>query len=151
MIKNLEDRAQFFWMKNFVLTIVIALFALSLVACGAGSSAGDISTIELSVSHQSTDNSSLPPGEPAVVSLSWIPPTEYTDDSVMNDLSGYKIYYGTSPGTLMYLMDVGPHLTSYIIENDQRIIMGTTYYFGITAYNSLNVESAMSNIVHYDL
>lgn len=136
--------------------VSILFLSLNLIACGAGSSAGDISGIQLTVDDSPIDNSNPIPapvvnGETGVVSLSWIPPTENTDGSYFSDLAGYKIYYGTNSNNLSYLLDVDMSLTSYVIENDQRILVGNRYYFGITAFNSTQVESPMSNIVFRDL
>lgn len=70
---------------------------------------------------------------------------------MLNDLEGYKIYYGISPDQLTFFINVAMNLTSYVIENDPRIQSGTTYYFGMTAYTSEPRESLMSNIVSKDL
>ena len=70
--------------------------------------------------------------------LSWTPPTQNTDDSVLTDLAGYKIYYGTEPGSYSEVITVETAgVTEYLVEN----LPGATWYFAMTAYNSLNVES----------
>lgn len=76
------------------------------------------------------------------VALSWNAPTTYTDGTPMTDLTGYKIYYGTSSGNYSNVTDVG-NVTSYTVAN----LATGTYYFAVTAYDSAGVESAYSNEV----
>lgn len=63
------------------------------------------------------------------------------------NLSGYRVYYGTAPG--VYLQQSGQGIaagkvTTYTI---QGLKSGTTYYFAVSAVNTANVESALSNEV----
>jgi hypothetical protein len=74
--------------------------------------------------------------------LAWTPPTENTDNSALTDLTGYKIYYGTTSGSYSNTVTLaGTTLTSYLIEN----LSATTWYFTMTAYNSSGVESSYAN------
>ncbi len=74
--------------------------------------------------------------------LSWTPPTQNTDNSALTDLAGYKIYYGTAPGSYSNSVTlVGTALSSYLIEE----LAAATWYFLITAYNSSNVESSYAS------
>lgn len=68
-----------------------------------------------------------------------------------NDLSGYRIYYGTAPGE--YQQPYGQGIT---VGNVTRYTVGglshgTTYYFAVTAYSASNGESAYSNEVSTSL
>lgn len=67
--------------------------------------------------------------------LSWNANTE-------PNLAGYRVYYGESRPYSQRL-DVGK-VRSYTVGG---LLDGRTYYFVVTAYNSLNVESAYSNEV----
>lgn len=63
------------------------------------------------------------------------------------NLGGYRIYYGTAPGT--YLQSPGQgvnvgNLTTYTVTGLSR---ATTYYFAATAYDTSNSESIFSNEV----
>lgn len=65
-----------------------------------------------------------------------------------SDLSGYKIYYGTSPrtgdcptGGYPNVLNAG-NATSYAINN---LTDGQTYHFSITAYDTSNNESCFSS------
>ena len=77
--------------------------------------------------------------------LNWLPPTENIDGSMLDDLAGYKIYYGTSPDSFPNVISISnPGLSSFVIDN---LSTNTTYYFTITALNSNGIESRFSNIV----
>ncbi len=62
-----------------------------------------------------------------------------------SDLSGYKIYSGTSSGSYDDALDVG-NKTSFIINN---LVIGTTYFFAVTAYDSSGNESNFSEEVSF--
>jgi hypothetical protein len=75
--------------------------------------------------------------------LSWVSPTENTDDTPYTDPGGYKIYYGTSQG--------GPYPDQVIISDPNILTIDidglteATYYFVATAYNVAGEESDFSN------
>jgi hypothetical protein len=76
--------------------------------------------------------------------LSWTPPTQNTDGSALTNLSGYRIYYGTSASALTKMVQISNvGLTTYVLEN----LSPSTYYFTVRAYNSGGAESANSNVV----
>jgi Fibronectin type III domain len=81
------------------------------------------------------------PASAATVTLNWQAPTENSDGSPLTDLSGYKIYYGSTAGNYSSNIPVpNPGLTTYVVEN----LAPGRYYFAVTSYNSQGVESAMS-------
>ncbi len=71
------------------------------------------------------------------ISLKWDP----VEDS---DLAGYKVYYGTAPGTYDYIKQVG-NVTSYTIQDLSEC---TRYYFAVTSYDTSGNESGYSNEVN---
>lgn len=73
------------------------------------------------------------------VTLMWTPPLNYSDGSQLNDLSGYKIRYGTKPSQYTDEIDVP---NSGISEFTVDGLQATTYYFTISAYNSDGRESS---------
>jgi len=76
------------------------------------------------------------------VTLSWYPPTDDTNGTPLNNLGGYKIYYGTNPQDYSNTIVVSnPGLTSYVIDS---LTVGTTYYFAVTAVSQAGVESSYS-------
>lgn len=127
--------------QKVMITFVLAVF---LTACGGGSSGGDSSNSSTTPPPGGGGSGSTPTTGSAT--LSWTPPTENTDGSSLGtDLSGYKIYYGTTQSSLDTSIELtNSGLTEYVIDN---LTAGTTYYFAITAVNDSSIESAYSNIV----
>jgi hypothetical protein len=77
------------------------------------------------------------------------PPAEGTIlewDAATGDIVGYKIYYGTSPGSYPDSKDVG-NVTQYPLSN-LSLADGTIYYFVVKAYTSTS-ESDSSNELSY--
>jgi len=114
--------------------------------------AGDVGLTEgivITVS-DGTDYASLPAFSLAVVqaatgsaTVSWLPPTQRTDGSALTNLGGYHIRYGTSPTALTETITLnGTGLTSYTVEG----LTPGTWYFGVSAFDTAEMESALSNI-----
>jgi hypothetical protein len=79
-----------------------------------------------------------------VATLDWLPPTENSDGSVLTNLAGYTVYYGTSPGDLSQSVKVtNPGLTAYSVTN----LPSGTWYFSVTSYSAAGVESARTGTV----
>ena len=74
--------------------------------------------------------------------LSWTPPTENTDGSVLTDLAGYKIYFGTEPGSYTSSITLDdPAANRYVVDS---LPAGNTYYFVITSFTTSQLESNYS-------
>ena len=80
----------------------------------------------------------------ATIALSWDPPASNNDGTLYTNLSGYKIYYGTSSGNYSQSIDVG-NVVTYTLNN---LTDNVTYYFATTAYNTSNIETPYSNEIH---
>jgi hypothetical protein len=77
--------------------------------------------------------------------LSWTAPTENTDGSMLSNLAGYRIRYGTSSSALTQTIVVdNASVTSYVVEN----LSPATWYFAVTAVNSQGAESSSSNVAN---
>jgi Fibronectin type III domain len=74
-------------------------------------------------------------------SLSWDPPITNEDGTPLTDLSGYKIYYGTTSAFYTQNIDAGNVVTFTVTY----LTAGLTYYFAVTAYDSSLNESDYSN------
>ncbi len=76
------------------------------------------------------------------VTLSWTPPTQNEDGTALTDLAGYRIRWGTVPGSYpsSVLID-NPGLSTYVVDN----LVPGPYEFVATAINASGVESAYSN------
>jgi hypothetical protein len=74
--------------------------------------------------------------------LSWTPPTRNTNGSTLSNLSGYRIYYGTSSSNLSRSVQVAnAGLTRYVVSD----LSAGTWYFAVRAYSSNGAESINSN------
>jgi len=111
--------------------------------------AGTYANIVISVS-DGTTSTALPAFSIAVnqassgtATVNWTPPLDNTDGSVLSNLAGYNIHYGTSSTALNQTIQVTQAgLTSYTLTN----LTSGTWYFGVSAYSSAGVESGMSNL-----
>ena len=73
--------------------------------------------------------------------LSWTAPTQNEDGSALEDLAGFKLYWGTTPGNYTESLTIdNPSVTTYVVEN----LSPGTYEFVATAYNTAGVESKYS-------
>ena len=66
--------------------------------------------------------------------------------AVSGDVTGYKVCYGTSPGSYPNEVDVG-NVTEYALSN-LSLEVGETYYFVVRAYNQY-CESSDSDYIPY--
>ena len=105
---------------------------------------GTYSNIRISVS-DGTTTVNLPAFSITVVAtatgsamLTWNPPTQNTDGSPLNNLAGYRVYWGTSQGNLSNSATLNnPGLSSYLVDQ----LTPATWYFALSAVNSAGVES----------
>jgi hypothetical protein len=106
------------------LSTAILLVSLSLFGCGSGGSGEGVGA----------------PGA-ATATLAW-------DAVQAATLSGYRIYYGTSPGLYFQSpgngLTVGRDVTAYVVTG---LSSGATYYFAATAFDTSGNESAYSEEV----
>src|SRR6266702_2017750 len=65
-----------------------------------------------------------------VATLDWMPPTENSDGSVLTNLAGYTVYYGTSASNLTQSVKItNPGLSAYTLSN----LSSGTWYFAVTS------------------
>lgn len=76
--------------------------------------------------------------------LTCTPPTTNTDGSTLTNLAGYRFYAGTSPTALVSAAQVANPANCAITLTS---LAPATWYFGVKAYNSAGVESALSNVI----
>ncbi len=128
-------RARSYW---GIAPILVGLFSLQ--GCGSGSETASADNQLL------TSTTNAPPvisGVLGAATLDWMPPTTNMDGSPLADLAGYRIYWGTTPGSYPNSVTVNnPGLASYMVEN----LVPSTYYFVTTAFNTSGIESEFSNI-----
>lgn len=121
-------------MKKVFSILLISLFVIMMAGCG-----GEITTQLTTVSSSGT----------GTATVSWNTVTTYTDSSSLTP-AGYKIHYGTAPSYYTETANItigqltNPNSPRYAINGLSR---GTKYYFAVSAYDSSNVESALSTEV----
>ena len=121
----------------------------ALTGTPTAANAGTYASIVISASDGSA-SASLPPFTISVnqvsngtAELTWTPVTSNTNGSVLTDLVGYQVHYGTSANAMNTVVALAnPSLTTYLVTN----LSSGTWYFGVTAYASDRTESTLSNI-----
>lgn len=67
------------------------------------------------------------------------------------NLGGYRVYYGTAPGTYFQAAGQGINVGNVTTYTVTGLGSGTRYYFSATAYDTSNNESVYSNEVFKDI
>ncbi len=120
---------------NQVKNVFLVIIAAMLIACGGGrattSSTDDAVTIP----------SDIPPvNGVGSATLSWLPPTAYSDGSAITELSGHNVYINSGSGYTRVASINNPSVTTYVVEN----LSSGTHVFVVTAFDSQGVESSYS-------
>ena len=101
--------------------------------------------ILVSAASSPIEPSSPEQGATGSVTLSWTPPTRNTDGSVLTNLQGYHIYYGTTPEELRSTLTISnPGVTRYVMSN--LLQARATWYFAMTAYDRNGRESDRTEV-----
>jgi len=88
--------------------------------------------------------SAVSTGLPKAVTLSWSPPTDYTDGSVLTNLAGYRVRYGKSPAALSSIVTVAnAGVANSVVEG----LAPGIWYFAVAAFTSDGIESDNSAVV----
>jgi hypothetical protein len=118
--------------------------SMILAGCGGSTESGG------SVSDASTSSSSSTASSASAdsVTLSWSAPTENTNGSALTNLSGYVIYYGTSPSAMTQTIDINTvGMLTYVVDN----LSAGSWYFQIVAVNAAGVQSSPSATVNVNI
>src|SRR5882724_10495746 len=67
------------------------------------------------------------------------------DPSGGSGIAGYRLHYGTSSQSYSQTRDLGNTTTTTV----SNLLLGQTYYFAVTDYNTAGVESIYSNEVSF--
>ncbi len=80
----------------------------------------------------------------ANVTLSWQAPTERADGTPLNNLAGFRIFYGRSRNNLDTTIELrNPGLSRYVVENLRR----GNWWFSMAAYDQTGLQSSRSPAV----
>jgi hypothetical protein len=75
--------------------------------------------------------------------LTWTPPMQNTDGSPLNNLAGYRVYWGTQQGNYANSVTISnPGIATYVIDQ----LTPAQWFFVVTAYSTTGVESGFSNV-----
>jgi len=107
----------------------------------ARDAAGNISPNSATAS-VTTGNTPPPPSNSA--GLAW-------DAVTAPSLSGYRVYFGTAPGTYLQAVGQGTSVGNVTTYTMTGLASGTRYYFAVTAFDTLGIESDYSNEVFKDI
>lgn len=66
-------------------------------------------------------------------------------------LSGYRVYYGTAPGTYLQSLGQGLNVGNVTTYTVTGLSSGRRYYFAATAYDTAGNESDFSNEAFKDV
>jgi len=108
-----------------ILFFLILTLSLALADCGGGGG-GSIENSSYNMS----------------VTLAWDAPSTNEDGTPLNDLAGFKVYYGTSPNYYTESIDVS-YVSAAVIDN----LSSGPWCFAVTAYDTSGNESNYSNEV----
>ena len=88
---------------------------------------------------------SVAPNSPGTATLTWVAPTTNSDNTQLDDLSAFRIYYGTSSSALTGVIDVvaDGNTDGFVVSG----LAKGTYYFKVSALDSAGVESSQSDEV----
>ncbi|HZO23747.1 MAG TPA: putative Ig domain-containing protein [Steroidobacteraceae bacterium] len=112
----------------------VGTYANIIISVSDGQASASLSAFTVTVNQISSSSATL----------EWTPPTENTDGTSLTNLAGYKVYYGTSAGSLSHVVQLAnPGLTGYTVSS----LSSGTWYFAVTAYTSGGVESSLSPVV----
>ena len=107
-----------------------------LIGVGDGKATASLAAFSIVVSPAST-------GLPGSVTVSWLPPTQYTDGSTLTNLAGYRIRYGKSASARTTVVNVpNAGLANSVIEG----LAPGVWYFTVTAFTSEGAESDDSTV-----
>jgi hypothetical protein len=83
------------------------------------------------------------PQASGTATLSWQAPGANMDGSTLTDLTGYRVHWGTTPGTYSRSTQL---LNAASRTHTVTGLARGTWYFVVTALNSQGVESSYSNV-----
>ena len=119
--------------KMLIVTAALVFVGFVLGACGGGTGPdGGIGEIE---------------GDGGTNSLmvGWTAPTTNEDGTRLEDLAGYRLYYGYRSGGYSFVANINRAHTQVSIGG----LSTTTWYLAVTAYDYFGNESEYSNEISY--
>ncbi len=140
---------------HFLTVVAVLGMATFILDCSAGMQSSTIIQSTSSpggspIGGGGSPNPSPTPTPAGQISVNWGQTTLNTDGSATN-ISGYKLYFGTTSGG-PYTGANGissPISTGPVMSYTMTLTPGNTYYFVVSTVNSAGVESAQSSELTY--
>jgi len=123
--------------KKLIVTFALVLMGFCFGACG--STAGLGTGLDGDVPEYGGD------GGTNSLMVGWNAPTTNEDGTPLEDLAGYRLYYGKGSGDYSYVADVSNAYTEAEIGG----LSATTWYMAVTAYDYFGNESEYSNEISH--
>ena len=128
-----------------------ATFADIVITVSDGKANASLPAFSIAVAAAAGSTPSAPavPSEPPAasgpnVALSWDVPTQTVDGQTLQNLSGYRIHYGTNQNALVNSIEVSSAgANTFTVQS----LKPGTYYFAVRAITADGGESALSNVV----
>ncbi len=114
--------------------IMIALVFVGMILCGCG----EVISVDGVIPEVPGD------GGANSLMLSWSAPTTNENGSDLEDLAGFRLYYGNNSGQYSNVVDVG----NFTIVELSEMSTGT-WYMTVTAYDYYGNESEYSNEINH--
>jgi hypothetical protein len=112
------------------------------VSDGKASASLPAFAITVGTASSASPGSSAPSGPG--VALSWNVPTRTVDGETLQDLSGYRIHYGTNQNALVNSIEIqSSGSNNFSVQN----LRPGTYYFAVRAVAANGAESELSNVI----
>jgi len=89
--------------------------------------------------------------DPQAPRLTWDAPASDTDGSPLTDLAGYRVYYGTEPGTYSGSLTVEQTTFLPLAVLSAAVPSPGRYFVAVSAFDADGNESAFSNEISKDL
>lgn len=108
-------------------------YANIVIGVSDGKATTNLAAFTITVSAAATGNATL----------TWTAPTLREDGSALTSISGYRIYYGRTSGSLTSTVNVSSGVTTYVVEN----LAAGTWFFAMTTLDSAGLESGRTSEV----
>jgi hypothetical protein len=119
----------------------LLVIALGISACSGGSASNSTAATTGTTSTNTAGGTTV--SAAGTATLAWVAPTENADGTPVTDLAGYTLYYGTNPSDLTQSITVSGAATT---TTEVKDLPAGTYYFAVSAYNAMGLESQQSNV-----